>query len=237
MALRYFSVSLERIAHFCHMLQLTRSWQNPLKPSGLQYPRIIIRPTKYYSSRPSIYPSRRYLTSQSTKESASSSTREGSSSEQASPVSSSPSTLSQHSHIAAAPSDWEDNPNYDISRFSELPGTNFGVNQHIVINDEFKEALRQILWQFRAPIRYAFAYGSGVFPQSKVRNINCYVRVFGLLRAMELYLLWTILKSGPQWLCSLSKATAYGEGGHFPKMCSQGAIYLSTLAVCGHLTT
>lgn len=37
----------------------------------------------------------------------------------------------------------------------------------MVINDEFKEALRQILWQFRAPIRYAFAYGSGVFPQSK----------------------------------------------------------------------
>jgi translocator assembly and maintenance protein 41 len=35
-----------------------------------------------------------------------------------------------------------------------------------VINDEFKDALRQILWQFRAPIRYAFAYGSGVFPQS-----------------------------------------------------------------------
>lgn len=27
--------------------------------------------------------------------------------------------------------------------------------------------LRQVLWQFRAPIRYAFAYGSGVFPQSK----------------------------------------------------------------------
>ena len=65
------------------------------------------------------------------------------------------------------PSDWEDNPNYDISRFSELPHTNFGVNQHMLINDEFKEALRQILWQFRAPIRYAFAYGSGVFPQSK----------------------------------------------------------------------
>lgn len=36
----------------------------------------------------------------------------------------------------------------------------------MLINDEFKEALRQILWQFRAPIRYAFAYGSGVFPQS-----------------------------------------------------------------------
>ena len=36
----------------------------------------------------------------------------------------------------------------------------------MIINDEFKEALRQILWQFRAPIRYAFAYGSGVFPQT-----------------------------------------------------------------------
>ena len=66
-----------------------------------------------------------------------------------------------------APPDWEENPNFDISRFSELPHANFGVNQHIKINDEFKEALRQILWQFRAPIRYAFAYGSGVFPQSK----------------------------------------------------------------------
>jgi len=40
------------------------------------------------------------------------------------------------------------------------------VNQHIIINEGFKEALRQILWQFKAPIRYAFAYGSGVFPQS-----------------------------------------------------------------------
>lgn len=36
----------------------------------------------------------------------------------------------------------------------------------MIINEEFKEALRQILWKFRAPIRYAFAYGSGVFSQS-----------------------------------------------------------------------
>lgn len=36
----------------------------------------------------------------------------------------------------------------------------------MIINQEFKEALRQILWQFRAPIRYAFAYGSGVFTQN-----------------------------------------------------------------------
>ncbi|MCJ1388864.1 Phosphatidate cytidylyltransferase, mitochondrial [Xylographa bjoerkii] len=62
--------------------------------------------------------------------------------------------------------DWDEHPDLSISTFSELPSTNFGVNQHMVINNEFKEALRQILWQFRAPIRYAFAYGSGVFPQT-----------------------------------------------------------------------
>ncbi|KAF4276468.1 hypothetical protein CNMCM8057_004573 [Aspergillus fumigatus] len=64
------------------------------------------------------------------------------------------------------PADWDENPNLSISTFSELPSKDFGVNQHMIINQEFKEALRQILWQFRAPIRYAFAYGSGVFPQS-----------------------------------------------------------------------
>lgn len=64
------------------------------------------------------------------------------------------------------PSDWDENPDLTISNFSQLPYSNFGVNQHMLINDEFKEALRQILWQFRAPIRYAFAYGSGVFPQT-----------------------------------------------------------------------
>lgn len=63
--------------------------------------------------------------------------------------------------------DWEVHPNFNIEGFNELPHANFGVNQHILINAEFKEALRQVLWQFRAPIRYAFAYGSGVFPQSK----------------------------------------------------------------------
>ena len=42
----------------------------------------------------------------------------------------------------------------------------------MLINQEFKEALRQILWQFRAPIRYAFAYGSGVFPQSDTGSVS-----------------------------------------------------------------
>ncbi|PYH49717.1 phosphatidate cytidylyltransferase [Aspergillus saccharolyticus JOP 1030-1] len=64
------------------------------------------------------------------------------------------------------PGDWDVNPNLAISDFAELPSKDFGVNQHMIINQEFKEALRQILWQFRAPIRYAFAYGSGVFQQT-----------------------------------------------------------------------
>lgn len=89
------------------------------------------------------------------------------SSESASVASSSTQPKTLNSPTSTPPADWEDNPNYNIDHFSQLPHTNFGVNQHIVINDEFKEALRQILWQFRAPIRYAFAYGSGVFPQSK----------------------------------------------------------------------
>jgi translocator assembly and maintenance protein 41 len=37
----------------------------------------------------------------------------------------------------------------------------------MIISQELKDALSQVLWQFKAPIRYAFAYGSGVFPQSK----------------------------------------------------------------------
>ena len=53
-----------------------------------------------------------------------------------------------------------------IESFKDLPHSNFGVNQHIPFDAEFKEVLKQIPWEFRGPIRYAFAYGSGVFPQS-----------------------------------------------------------------------
>ncbi|KAJ6109114.1 Phosphatidate cytidylyltransferase [Penicillium sp. IBT 16267x] len=80
-----------------------------------------------------------------------------------------PSQVSSSASFSTSPSlsdpDWDYNPNLQISNFSELPSKDFGVNQHMIINQEFKEALRQILWQFRAPIRYAFAYGSGVFAQ------------------------------------------------------------------------
>ncbi|KAI9674179.1 MAG: Mitochondrial translocator assembly and maintenance protein 41 [Caeruleum heppii] len=74
-------------------------------------------------------------------------------------------TSSSHVSIESHKPDWDENPDFNISAFSQLPHSDFGFNQHMIINHEFKEALRQILWQFRAPIRYAFAYGSGVFPQ------------------------------------------------------------------------
>ncbi|KAJ5682637.1 Phosphatidate cytidylyltransferase [Penicillium macrosclerotiorum] len=78
----------------------------------------------------------------------------------------SPSSASFSTSSLLSDADWDHNPNLSISNFSELPSRDFGVNQHMIINQEFKEALRQILWQFRAPIRYAFAYGSGVFTQT-----------------------------------------------------------------------
>lgn len=42
----------------------------------------------------------------------------------------------------------------------------FGTNQYININEELKQQLKDIVSKFHAPIRYAFAYGSGVFKQA-----------------------------------------------------------------------
>jgi len=61
----------------------------------------------------------------------------------------------------------------DVKKFSQLP-VNFGANQHISIDDQLKEKLRSVLWKFNAPIRYAFAYGSGVFQQSGADTKNVY---------------------------------------------------------------
>lgn len=60
---------------------------------------------------------------------------------------------------------WEDSVDFAIKSFEDLPHRLFGVNQHMIINYELKEALRMMLRQFNAPIVYCFAYGSGVFPQ------------------------------------------------------------------------
>ncbi|KAF4554464.1 Phosphatidate cytidylyltransferase-like protein 1 [Elsinoe fawcettii] len=77
-----------------------------------------------------------------------------------------PSPTSSDLSNQSMPEGWEDNPDLSITTFSQLPHKYFGTNQHIRINEDFKESLRQILWEFKAPIRYAFAYGSGVFSQS-----------------------------------------------------------------------
>ncbi|PWW74556.1 Mmp37-domain-containing protein [Tuber magnatum] len=57
-----------------------------------------------------------------------------------------------------------DEPDLNLSSCIHLP-PNFGTNQHMHVDDALKDRLRSLLWQFRAPVRYAFAYGSGVFPQ------------------------------------------------------------------------
>lgn len=56
-----------------------------------------------------------------------------------------------------------------ISSFSDLP-LEFGYNQHLSIDNELRERLRALLWKFNAPIKYAFAYGSGVFSQGKASD-------------------------------------------------------------------
>ncbi|KAF2193829.1 mitochondrial import protein-like protein mmp37 [Zopfia rhizophila CBS 207.26] len=66
--------------------------------------------------------------------------------------------------LQSLPLDWEDQPP-SLSDFTQLPHKDFGKNQLIETNEEFKRSLRGILRQF-PPITYAFAYGSGVFPQS-----------------------------------------------------------------------
>jgi translocator assembly and maintenance protein 41 len=61
---------------------------------------------------------------------------------------------------------WEDQATLStLSEDTQLPHKDFGKNQFIETNEEFKRALRNILREF-PPISYAFAYGSGVFPQS-----------------------------------------------------------------------
>lgn len=44
--------------------------------------------------------------------------------------------------------------------------TGFGANQIVDVPDETLQLLGDIVGSFRAPIRYAFAYGSGIFAQT-----------------------------------------------------------------------
>ncbi|ORX56366.1 Mmp37-domain-containing protein [Hesseltinella vesiculosa] len=50
---------------------------------------------------------------------------------------------------------------------TNLPDSpDFGTNQYLNINEELRQQLKDIVAQFHAPVRYAFAYGSGVFQQT-----------------------------------------------------------------------
>lgn len=57
--------------------------------------------------------------------------------------------------------------------------TSFGKNQHLdlkkvqSVEPSVAEELEQIVSHFRAPIRYAFAYGSGVFKQAGYTSKVC----------------------------------------------------------------
>lgn len=89
--------------------------------------------------------------------SSSGSSTSSSSSTSASSASSVSSGRTAHTHT-----DWDITPG-----LKKLPYDTFGHNQYIKINEDLKGALKEVLWQFNAPIMYAIAYGSGVFPQSK----------------------------------------------------------------------
>lgn len=48
----------------------------------------------------------------------------------------------------------------------------FGRNQFLPVADSTRALLESIVSQFHAPIRYAFAYGSGVFEQDGYKSTN-----------------------------------------------------------------
>lgn len=50
--------------------------------------------------------------------------------------------------------------------------TNFGRNQLLPVSNSTRALLESIVDQFDAPIRYAFAYGSGVFEQDGYTSMN-----------------------------------------------------------------
>jgi hypothetical protein len=52
-----------------------------------------------------------------------------------------------------------------ITSVNELP-ERFGKNQIIAVPDQVKKELEEVMRVFKAPVRFAFAYGSGVFRQS-----------------------------------------------------------------------
>lgn len=62
------------------------------------------------------------------------------------------------------PSPRQQTQSSQFQRFPILP-PNFGQNQQLSVSNTTRALLESVVAQFNAPIRYAFAYGSGVFEQ------------------------------------------------------------------------
>ncbi|GAA5973749.1 hypothetical protein JCM8115_005371 [Rhodotorula mucilaginosa] len=60
-------------------------------------------------------------------------------------------------------------PRRRITSVNELPKS-FGRNQMIKVPEQIQRDLEDVMSSFKAPIRYAFAYGSGVFQQKGYTN-------------------------------------------------------------------
>ncbi|KAJ2956262.1 hypothetical protein NQZ79_g7856 [Umbelopsis isabellina] len=60
--------------------------------------------------------------------------------------------------------------NFNPSNIPDSP--EFGTNQYISIDEEVKQRLKDVINTFNAPIRYSFAYGSGVFQQKGYDSKN-----------------------------------------------------------------
>ncbi|KAL0084994.1 mitochondrial matrix Mmp37-domain-containing protein [Phycomyces blakesleeanus] len=54
---------------------------------------------------------------------------------------------------------------FHLSNIPDAP--EFGTNQYLTINEELQQQLKKVLTRFNAPIRYAVAYGSGVFKHTE----------------------------------------------------------------------
>ncbi|VEU20181.1 DEKNAAC100946 [Brettanomyces naardenensis] len=59
----------------------------------------------------------------------------------------------------------------DLKSANQLP-YKFGANQMVSNDPNMDHFLRQIVWEFNAPIRYAFGYGSKVFSQGKHVDVS-----------------------------------------------------------------
>lgn len=60
-------------------------------------------------------------------------------------------------------------PRKQITSVAELP-SRFGKNQIIAVPDAVRRDLEDVVSSFKAPVRFAFAYGSGVFRQKGYTN-------------------------------------------------------------------